>query len=60
MLIQHMPMASLAIGFFPGTLSFDDPAVADEAIVPNFATPNAPAKVGMLSITDTLGRFSVS
>jgi len=23
--------------FFPGTLSFDDPAVADEAIVPNFA-----------------------
>src|SRR5262245_31421818 len=24
--------------FFPGTLSFDDPAVADEAIVPNFAS----------------------
>ena len=23
--------------FFPGTLSFDDPAVADEAIVPNFS-----------------------
>jgi hypothetical protein len=23
--------------FFPGTLSFDDPAVADEAILPNFA-----------------------
>lgn len=23
--------------FFPGTLTFDDPAVADEAIVPNFA-----------------------
>jgi hypothetical protein len=24
--------------FFPGTLSFDDPAVADEAIVPNFSS----------------------
>ena len=24
--------------FFPGTLTFDDPAVADEAIVPNFAS----------------------
>jgi hypothetical protein len=24
--------------FFPGTLSFDDPAVADEAILPNFAS----------------------
>jgi hypothetical protein len=24
--------------FFPGTLTFDDPAVADEAIVPNFST----------------------
>ena len=28
--------------FFPGTLSFDDPAVADEAIVPNFSTSKHP------------------
>ena len=28
--------------FFPGTLSFDDPAVADEAIVPNFASSKRP------------------
>ena len=28
--------------FFPGTLSFDDPAVADEAIVPNFASSKHP------------------
>jgi hypothetical protein len=26
--------------FFPGTLTFDDPAVADEAIVPNFSYRN--------------------
>jgi hypothetical protein len=30
--------------FFPGTLSFDDPAVADEAIVPNFASPKHPGE----------------
>jgi len=24
--------------FFPGTLTFDDPAVADEAIVPNWSS----------------------
>jgi hypothetical protein len=28
--------------FFPGTLSFDDPAVADEAIVPNFSSSRHP------------------
>jgi len=28
--------------FFPGTLTFDDPAVADEAIVPNFSYWNHP------------------
>src|SRR5689334_4912964 len=28
--------------FFPGTLSFDDPAVADEAIVPSFSTFKRP------------------
>src|SRR6202047_503065 len=26
--------------FFPGTLTFDDPAVADEAILPNFSSSN--------------------
>ena len=34
--------------FFPGTLSFDDPAVADEAIVPNFAGPKEPGEGGDL------------
>jgi hypothetical protein len=29
--------------YFAGTLTFDDPAVADEAIVPNFAVVNYPA-----------------
>lgn len=28
--------------FFPGTLTFDDPAVADEAILPNFSGLNHP------------------
>jgi hypothetical protein len=32
--------------FFPGTLTFDDPAVADEAIVPNFATSKHPDEGG--------------
>jgi len=32
--------------FFPGTLSFDDPAVADEAIVPNFAGFKRPVDGG--------------
>jgi hypothetical protein len=32
--------------FFPGTLSFDDPAVADEAIVPNFASSKHPGEGG--------------
>jgi hypothetical protein len=30
--------------FFVGTLTFDDPSVADEAIVPNFSTLNQPAQ----------------
>jgi hypothetical protein len=34
--------------FFPGTVSFDDPAVADEAIVPNFAAPKRPGEGGDL------------
>src|SRR5262249_13599264 len=32
--------------FFPGTLSFDDPAVADEAIVPKFAGFKRPVDGG--------------
>ena len=32
--------------FFPGTLTFDDPAVADEAIVPNFAGSKRPGEGG--------------
>jgi hypothetical protein len=32
--------------FFPGTLTFDDPAVADEAIVPNFSTSKHPGDGG--------------
>jgi hypothetical protein len=28
--------------FFPGTLTFDDPAVADEAVLPNFSSLNHP------------------
>ena len=31
---------------FPGTLSFDDPAVADEATLPNFSNLNHPADGG--------------
>jgi hypothetical protein len=32
--------------FFPGTLTFDDPAVADEAIVPLFSSFKHPAEIG--------------
>src|SRR6476659_4442626 len=32
--------------FFVGTLTFDDPSVADEAIVPNFSTLNHPVEGG--------------
>src|SRR3984893_12800364 len=31
---------------FPGTLTFDDPAVADEAIVPNFSSAKHPGEGG--------------
>jgi hypothetical protein len=33
---------------FPGTLSFDDPALADEATLPNFANLNHPADGGII------------
>ena len=32
--------------FFPGTLAFDDPAVADEAILPNFSSFKRPGEGG--------------
>src|ERR1700730_5154385 len=35
---------------FPGTLSFDDPAVADEATIPNYSNLNHPADGG--NVTD--------
>jgi hypothetical protein len=37
--------------FFPGTLTFDDPAVADEAIVPNFSSAKHPGDGG--DVTDS-------
>jgi hypothetical protein len=38
--------------FFPGTLTFDDPAVADEAIVPLFSTFKHPAEIGDGNVVD--------
>jgi hypothetical protein len=35
--------------YFPGTLTFDDPAVADEAIVPDFSNWNHPAAGGNIA-----------
>jgi hypothetical protein len=37
--------------FFPGTLTFDDPAVADEAILPNFSSYKP---LGLLSMARNL------
>jgi hypothetical protein len=50
MLVAHSAHAHGIAGnrYFPGTLSFDDPAVADELIVPDFSAlqhPNAGANV---------------
>jgi hypothetical protein len=39
---------------FPGTLSFDDPAVADEAIVPNVSTLDHPADGGGQRLEDRI------
>jgi hypothetical protein len=41
--------------FFPGTLTFDDPAVADEAVVPNFSYLNHPAAGGDAEMSLTTG-----
>ena len=43
--------------FFPGTLTFDDPAVADEAIVPNFSSSKHPDSGG--SVVDNRINWSV-
>jgi hypothetical protein len=39
-------MASRVTAFFGGTLSFDDPAVADEAIVPLYGQLSHPTTLG--------------
>jgi hypothetical protein len=44
--------------FFPGTPSFDDPAVADESILPLFTSSKHPGEGGMSLITDSIGLFS--
>jgi hypothetical protein len=45
--------------FFPGTLAFDDPAVADEAIVPLFSTFKHPAEIGDGDVVDNSINWSV-
>ena len=41
--------------FFPGTLSFDDPAVADESILPLFSSSKHPDEGAMSSIRGLVG-----
>src|SRR5262249_21539992 len=43
--------------FFPGTLSFDDPAVADESILPLFSSSKHPDEGATPSITGLPGLF---
>jgi hypothetical protein len=45
--------------FFPGTLAFDDPAVADEAILPLYTTLKHPAEVGDGSVVDSSFNWSI-
>ncbi|MBV9237094.1 MAG: hypothetical protein JOZ94_14780 [Xanthobacteraceae bacterium] len=45
--------------FFPGTLAFDDPAVADEAIVPLYTTLKHPADIGDGSVVDNRFNWSI-
>jgi hypothetical protein len=45
--------------FFPGTLAFDDPAVADEAIVPLYSTFKHPAQVGDGDAVDNAFNWSI-
>lgn len=43
---------------FPGTLTFDDPAVADEMTLPEFSTFNRP--LGIRNVTDNTFVGSIS
>jgi hypothetical protein len=45
--------------FFPGTLAFDDPAVADEAIVPLYSTFKHPAEIGDGQVADNAFNLSL-
>jgi len=45
--------------FFPGTLAFDDPAVADEAIVPLYSTFKHPANIGAGQVVDDAFNWSL-
>src|SRR5262249_31673631 len=45
--------------FFPGTLTFDDPAVADEAIIPLFSTFKHPAEIGDGDVVDNAFNWSL-
>jgi len=45
--------------FFPGTLAFDDPAVADEAIVPLYSTFKHPAEIGHGQVVDDAFNWSL-
>ena len=45
--------------FFVGTLTFDDPSVADEAIVPIFRLSIIPSKLGTPSTIASIGRSPV-
>jgi hypothetical protein len=45
--------------FFPGTLAFDDPAVADEAIVPLYSTFKHPAEIGDGQVVDNAFNWSI-
>ena len=42
--------------FFVGTLTFDDPSVADEAVVPNFSTLNHSVEGGNAVDNGSIGR----
>jgi hypothetical protein len=45
--------------FFPGTLAFDDPAVADEAIVPLYLTFKHPAEISDGQVVDNAFNWSL-
>jgi hypothetical protein len=45
--------------FFPGTLAFDDPAVADEAIVPLYSMFKHPAEIGDGQVVDNAFNWSL-